>query len=310
MTVVCEKKSNLQPATEILAKKQKPIVGALLVVATMFLFSTCNAMFKGCEQSYALSQVVFFRNLFAFIPFMLFLKSQGGVQAVKPKAILPLFLRALFGVICLGLLFKSLKMLPFADATVLTFSSSLFIAVLSGPFLKEKVGFKEWLCVVLGFLGVVVMARPGGETDALSSTLALGLSAGILAAFLDGALIIQGRFLSKTETTASLVFSYALFSCLLCGVALPFVWITPTSQDWLRLAFLGIGGGLGQYLMTYAYSITPATLMGGMIYSSMIWSVVYGVFLFDESLSSSLIFGGGLIVLSGFYLVFLKKGEN
>jgi drug/metabolite transporter (DMT)-like permease len=93
-------------------------------------------------------------------------------------------------------------------------------------------------------------------------------------------------------------------------MTLPFVWVTPTPQDWGILILLGLGGGLGQYYQTMAYRYAPAMILAPMLYSAMIWSVLYSILLFHEAPTISFLVGSILIVGSGLYVLLAKNQNN
>ncbi|MBI1954580.1 MAG: DMT family transporter, partial [Proteobacteria bacterium] len=279
--------------------------GMLSVLVAMFLFTSIHAFLKGCTQSYSPIQIVFFRNFFALIPLALFTYKEGGWKRLKTNNLVTLGIRGGVGVISLSALFQSILLLPFAEATVLMFTATFFVTLLSGPFLKEKVVFSRWIAVIVGFIGVVIMTNPTLKPHSL-----IGIGLGVLSAFLEAVLILQGRLLLiQSETTESLVVYYTLAACFITSVLLPFVWKTPTQGDFIRLVILGVGGGIGYYFVTLAYRFVETSVIAPLFYSAMVWGVLDGMIFFGEYPTFPSILGSSFIILSGFYL-FLKERQQ
>lgn len=122
--------------------------------------------------------------------------------------------------------------------------------------------------------------------------------------------MVHNRKLSLVNRPAVIVFYYAFFASLICGVILPFVWITPTSYDLFVLIALGIGGGIGQYFVSIAYSYAPAGLLSPLLYTSMIWSLGYGILFFNEIPDFAVIMGGSLIFLANFFVILQENKKK
>lgn len=282
--------------------------GAVFMVLGLFCYSTVNALFKMCEQEYSMAQVVFFRNAFALLPVLAMIHFNKEWPTLKTTKIKSHLFLAVIGVISLAFLFKSIILLPLADATVLMFSSSLFMTALSAPMLGEKVGIQRWLAVLVGFAGVLVIAKPSGDV------LNLGVVLGALSALMQGIILLRWRALSTSESSTSMTFYFCLICAAMCMFALPFQWLEPTKMDWVILITLGLGSGLGQFFVTQATKYVPAYVSAPMFYTMMIWGVLYGLILFDEVPTISLYIGGALVIGSGLFVVYrenkLKKLEN
>lgn len=290
-------------------------MGIFFMVLAMFVFVSLNALVKTCQQTYPITQVVFFRFFFALIPYLIMMRTLSGKKDpwvnLLPKALPLHILRGIGGAISLICLFQSLWFLPFADATVLMFVSPLFMMIISGPFVGEPVSWKHIVAVWLGFGGIVMMANPSfpwqidEEASHLipifSNKILLGMGLGLLSAFLEAVILLHNRILTRVEANTTIVFYYALVASAVCAVTLPFVWVSPTLQDWVLLMALGVGGGIGQYFQTLAYRYASAPVLAPLFYSALVWSVLYGTLFFHEPLTKGLIVGGALIVGSGIY---------
>lgn len=274
-------------------------IGAIVaILVAMFVFTTTNAVFKTSEFSYAPTQIVFFRNLFALIPYGIMVLAQGELKTLSIDNYGTHFFRGAIGVISLSCLFKSLMMMPLADAMTLSYMASIFMVLLSAPLLKERIHLLGWIAVIMGFLGVVIIAQPQGDV------FNMGVIFGLISAFCEAFIMVHGRLISHKNSNSAIVIYYAIFATLISGMTLPFVWVTPSSYDFMVLATLGIGGGIGQYLVTVAYRHAPMETLSPMIYTSIIWSFFYGVILFGEIPSKMLYAGVGLIIAAGIVVIF------
>lgn len=272
--------------------------GILAILIAMFVFTSTNAFLKTAEHSYAPTQVVFFRNIFALIPYFITALFQGEIKTLSINHYGVHFFRGAIGVLSLSCLFQSLIMMPLADAMTLSYMTSIFMVLLSAPLLKERIHPLGWLAVSMGFLGVLLIAQPRGDI------FNMGVVLGLISAFCEAFIMVQGRLITHKYSNSAIVIYYALFAALITGLTLPFVWKTPTFYDFIVLATLGIGGGIGQFLITVAYRKASIEILSPMIYTSLIWSFFYGVILFGEIPSKMLYAGVGLIIAAGIVVIF------
>lgn len=279
-------------------------MGILCMVMAMFIFSLVNATSKDIAQNYSVWQITFFRFAFTLIPASFMVIRHGGAKNLSTSQWPLLSLLGALGAVGVYILFSAFKVGRLADVTALAYSSILFVTALSYPLLKEKVGWRRWLAVLVGFCGVILMASP--EKD-----IQMGSLLGILFAFLDALMMILIRILTRKDSTTTIVFYFALFASI---ISLPFMiptFIVPQSaSDLALLAFLGIGGGIGQLFLTQSYKLAAAVVVAPMIYTSMLWGTLFGTLLFDEPITIQLISGGLVIVAASFYIIFRESQER
>lgn len=255
------------------------------------------------DQRYPQIEVLFFRFISALLPCLFFIWHKRDTWALRlPWQVY--VLQALGSGISLGCLFISVERLPLAEATILSFSTTLFVCLLSGPLLREKVSPANWWAVIVGFAGILWVAGPTG--DFFSAGALFGLASALLQAFLS----LSWRWVRGKETPEMLVFILSALISFLCALPLFFYWVTPTVKDFLILSSLGIGGGLGQMLFIRAFYLTSVGILGPITYVSMLWSLAYEVLFFHGSITLSLLGGGVLIVGSGIYIALQKPAEN
>ena len=272
--------------------------GIFFMLLAMLIFSILNAIVKDTTSSYDPIQLVFFRCFFAAFPSAIFLVIRGQWMLPSSSEWKIHFKRAFLLAIGLSSLFIGIGKLPLSNSMALYFSATLFLVVLSYPILREKIVFSQWLAVIIGLIGVLIIAKPGGDVFQWG---ALFL---IIGAFMESAYNLYGRLLSSTHNSFMLTFLGSLLPALVILLALPFVWVTPDFGGWVALISLGLGGGLGQLCITFAYHHASAGILAPMIYSAMLWSVMLDIMLYENWPTESLLLGCGIIIVSGLMIVF------
>ncbi len=275
-------------------------LGILYMLASVFLFSFQNAIGKWLAQSYPVPMLVFFRSAVALLPSYWLVTRAGGVRILRTNRLGAQFGRAAIWGGSNVASFFAFHLLPLADAIALTFAAPLFLTILSRPLLKEPVSRERWIAVSLGFVGVLVMARPSGAGSILGMICALFCAA--CNAF--GTLAVRG--LTRTESTASIVFYTALFMTFGSLPALPFFWRTPNLPDLALFCSIGLIGGISQYWVTQALYYAPAAAVSPFNYTALIWGSLLGFVVWDEVPGTAVVIGAAIITLSGLYLLYYE----
>ncbi|WP_041785313.1 DMT family transporter [Rhodospirillum centenum] len=274
------------------------LAGILLFIATVFCFSVMDAMVKDLSARYGTWQIMFFRGLFSLLPIAVLVAQSGGIAALRTERPVSHLLRGLVGIATAFCFFYSYGHMPLADVYAIAFATPLMITALSVPLLGEHVGWRRWTAVLVGFVGVLIMLRPG---EGLGTPVALVALAG---AFFYALLMIYVRRLARTETTAAIVFYFVLLLCVLSAVMMLPDWRTPdTALDWTLLVATGILGGFGQILMTLAFRRAPPSAVAPFEYTGMIWAVFFGFTFFGEVPDPAIWIGGAIVIGSGLYIL-------
>ena len=280
---------------------------ALYFVATL-LFTVMGALVRYIGLRVPIGEVVFARSLFALLPLIVWLLWRGEIRtALRTKRPWRHVMRGVFGVIALIAMFAGLARLPLAEATAIGFATPLFTVVLAAIFLGERVRLFRWSAVGFGFVGVLVMLTPYiGHVEANTES-ALGAALTLAGAFLVSIVMTQVRAMSRTETTASLVFSYTAVSTI-CGLAtLPWGWIVPDRIDAIVLVGIGVCGGIAQIAITESYRHAPASLVAPFAYTGMIWSIVIGFLVFNEVPPVVVLVGAALVMAAGLAVIWRER---
>ena len=267
-------------------------LGAALVLSVMLLFVKLVT-----ESGVSLPETLFWRQLPTVPILLLWFASQGQLAALASPRIRLHAGRAATGLVGMFLNFGAVTLLPLAEATTFNFTAALWAVLLSALVLRERVGPWRWGAVLLGFAGVLVIARPGsGHIPPVGAAVALA------AAFMIAVISIQIRDLSRTERPLTIVFWFAAFSVIPLGAAMPFVMTAHTPYQWALLGGLALFGLLGQFLLTAALRLGAVSSVIVMDYSSLIWATLLGWLAFgllppaSTWLGAPLIVGAGLLI--------------
>jgi len=218
------------------------------------------------------------------------------------------FLRALIAGTGQILVFYSLIMLILADATVIQFSRPLFMTVLAVLILHEAVGWRRWAATTVGFIGVMVVVRPGdGAIDA-------GWLVGLSAAFLFSVGLILIRRLSSTEPPSRILFYYHVFGALLIAGPAIWVWKTPTPEEWLVLIMVGVMTTIAMVCFVRGFAVGEASILGPMEYIRLVYAAALGYIFFAEVPGQWTWIGSAIIIASALYIArneaFRIRGSN
>jgi drug/metabolite transporter (DMT)-like permease len=206
--------------------------------------------------------------------------------------------RMALGVAAMGLNFLAFVLLPLAEATTIGFSVPIFSVVLAAFVLGEPTGKWRWSAVAAGFAGVLLIVQPGTGHIPL-----LGASVALAAALLTASVTIVIRRLGKTERAATTVFWFAVSSLVPLGLAM-LVFASPHDrQTWLMLAGMALAGGCAQLTLTGALRLAPVALVMPMDYTSLLWALLLGSWIFGESPTPWIWIGAPIIIASGLVIV-------
>jgi len=281
--------------------------GIVLMVLSVFLFSSMDAVIKWASAAYPTGQIVFFRNVLAFVPVFLFLWHTGTPMPLRTRRIGGHLVRGLVGVVSMSFFFLALSLLPLADAMALGMSGPIFLTALSVPLLGERVGLRRWSAVIVGFVGVLVMVQPGSGVFRPEALLALA------GAFFYALAMVSIRHLSRSEPATTIVFYFTLFAATvglltwpLAGVAPAWLdpWVRPDLEGWLVLVGIGLLGGAAQLTMTYAFKLAPVATIAPFEYSGLVVGTTYGFVIWHEVPDRYILLGAAVVIASGLYILY------
>ncbi len=294
----------------------QPLRAIAILCLGIALFSTQDVAIKWLSGGYPVHQIVFVRSIVGLLPILLIAHFDGGWASLWPRRPWLHLFRALLAFASYTTYYLALAALELADAVALFFSTPLFVTVLSVFLLKEEVGLRRWVAVLVGFLGVLVMMRPGSAVFEPAAFLAV-------AAALAYALSIPiTRKLGASSTAASMALSMSLAylaASVLIGLlwgdgslagsghpSMDFLlraWRMPAGQDLAIMVYCGLIAGCGFYCLSQAYRLGPASVVTPFEYSALPWAVVWGFLIWGDLPDGLGIAGILLVVGSGLYVL-------
>lgn len=277
--------------------------GALCMLAAHLLFTLMSAMVKQLSGPIPVVELMFFRSAFALPVVALIVARYGRFQDLRTRCFPGHFSRACTGTLAQGCSFFALTALPLADQTVLGYTTPLFVTMLAIPLLGEKVGIHRWSAVLLGFLGVLVIAVGQGAGHATGPLAMWGLAAAIAQGFFSAFTTLLVRQLSASESSTTITMWQSILMTSFTLLVLPWFWVTPTAWQFLLLVLIGLVGGVAQVLLTEAYASAQVSSLGPYSYSSMLWSVGLGWLIWGDTPTIWMLVGAVLIVAAGLYIL-------
>jgi drug/metabolite transporter (DMT)-like permease len=279
----------------------KSVYWALLATA---MFSVAAAMAKVAVNEYHVLQILFFRQIIVFLSCLPSIAKSfpASLKTQHPKIHAARLLGAFVALSC-GI--WAVSVLPLTTATTLGFAQVLFVALLAWVFLKETVGIHRLSAIFMGFIGVVIVMRPGGE-----EIINLNALIPIMGAIGAGVAIISVRKLSQTESTATLLIYQALFVGILAGLPLFWLWTTPDLIGILFLLAMGVVAAAANWAGVKALRLGEASVVGNIHYMQLIYAAILGLFLFNEVPDIYTILGAAFIIGSSIYIVRREVTKN
>ncbi|HUD29367.1 MAG TPA: DMT family transporter [Novosphingobium sp.] len=277
------------------ARAERPMLAIALRVGAMLMLSTMFMLVKGAgEAGVSLPELVFWRQAMSLPIIGAALLVSGKLGLLATRRMGSHAMRATSGTAGLCCNIGAATLLPLPVATTLGFTTPLFAVLITAMVLREKVGKWRWTAVVLGFIGVLVITRPG-DVPVPALGLAAGLGAGIIVAIVS----FQIRDLARTEEPIACVFWFAFYGSLFSAIVLPFYARPHGAYEWLLLAGVGLSGTLAQFLITAALRFGQVATVVVMDYTALIWSTLYGWTIWGNLPSYTTWLGAPIIVLAG-----------
>lgn len=259
-------------------------------------FSTMGAMLKlASTQGLNAPELVFYRSLFSLPVVLIWVLKRESLAVLRPNNKLAHMWRSGLGLLSMGLTFQALILLPLADATAINFTAPIFATVLSFLILREAVGWHRWGAVLVGFVGVLIIARPGG-----SSLPAIGVSIALIAAVGQAGVTTTLRHLQRSENVSAIVFWFAIAGIIVGAMIMPFFGHLHGPKAMAFVLAGGLAGGAGQLFMTASLR-APVSAVAPFDYLQILAATAYGWLLFSDLPTMHTIAGAGLIAASGLY---------
>ena len=271
--------------------------GIGLVVLMTIAFSSLDASAKYFTTELPLWVLLWGRYFFNFLFVALFFFRGAPLETLHTRNLKIQILRSILLVSATLTFWLALMFLPLADCVVILFVSPLLVTILAAPLLGEHVGRHRWTAVILGFIGMLVVMRPGFTIFNWVSVLPFAT------ALLYAGIQISTRILGKKDGTLTTLLYSSAGGVIVSSIGVVFFWVTPSLEQWLVLGWMGFLGALGHYLMIKAYGLAPASLLAPFDYTSLIWATSLGFVLFGDLPDTWTVLGAFIIMSSGLYLI-------
>jgi len=278
-----------------LKSRHPVVVGGILVVGAGFFFALMSALIRLASGELHAFQIAFFRNLFGLL-FMLPWLWVGGIGQLRTQRWRLYLLRAIVGVLSMLGFFYGLTTMPLAEAVSLSFSAPLFVTVGAALVLGEEVRLRRWTATAIGFLGVLIILRPGFR-ELSPSALIVTLSAVGMAAS-----VLMIKSLARSESSNAIVTWMVLMMTPLSLVPALTTWTSPSAQTWLWLLLLGAAGTLGHLLFTNAMRVADASLVIPFDFARLPFTAWLAYLLFGQTVDSLTWLGAAVIFGAGVYI--------
>ena len=266
--------------------------GAILLVLAEACFAGLGAMVKHLSDHLAQTQIVFFRNFFAFVTILPWVMKAGYKELYTPFWKLHLF-RACLGLIAMYCFFYVLAHMPFGQAILIILTAPFIIPVICRFWLKESITRKTLIAIIIAFAGAA--ASVSDETSGFNHYVLIALLGSTMMAFTK----VTIRKLTSSEPTGRIVFYFAAFGTLVTFYPMLSKWQPIALIDWFWLTSIGVLAMLGQVLMTKSFRLVSPARIGLLTNISVIFAALLGYVIWQEPITSGLILGAGLIFWAG-----------
>ncbi|MEQ8965737.1 MAG: DMT family transporter [Azospirillaceae bacterium] len=275
----------------------RPMLGIGFAVLSFGCFSAADAVVKWLSGGFTVFQSIFIGTWFAFVPVLAFALATEGPGGLRPRRPAMVVLRgALVTAAALSVLW-SFTRLPMTDGYALVFASPLIVTALAPVLLGERVGWRRWAAVVVGFLGVMIMLRPG------FAVLDIGHAAAFASAVLFALGLLVLRRIGPGESNGALLVGLLLTTEVMVAPLMPFLWVTPRLGDVALMALSGTLAGFAHIFLVLAFKAAPAPVVAPYQYSQMIWGIVFGLVLFGDRPDPIVLLGAAIVIACGLYIL-------
>ena len=278
-------------------------LGAIYMILSILFFSFMDILIKVTDE-YDVGQIMFFRALFGLIPIFFLIPKNRIKNFYKTKNIKLHFFRSFFGAIAMAAIFIGLRNLQLAEVTALACSGPLWVVLFSMFFLSEKIRLKRWIAVGLGFIGVIIISKPGFNNLNFYYIYPMIFCIGFA-----GVSILIRKLTLAGESVWLIAFYFSLVSGLGGLLTIPLgLWKMPNTYDFILLILIGLLGGIANLLLTQSYKLAEVTLTTPLKYLSLVIAIIFGFYFFEEIPSIHTLSGAALIVVSS-AIIFIRENQ-
>jgi drug/metabolite transporter (DMT)-like permease len=268
-------------------------------------FAGMDSLLKLFSQHYPSMEVAFLRGL-ASLPFMaLPALVRGRYRDLVPNRIWMHLLRGSLMVVMLGAFIYAVRTLSLASAYSIFLAEPLIVTALAALFLGDRVGWRNWIAISVGLVGVVVMLRPSA-----SSFVTVGALAALVAALAYALSVIALRVIAHTDSTTSVIVWTVGLMTVITGLIAVRDWVPLAAEHWKWLVALGLFGAIGQHLLTEAFRSAPPAVVAPFEYTALLWGILIDWTVWNVLPAARVYVGGGIVMASGLYLIWHERSQQ
>jgi drug/metabolite transporter (DMT)-like permease len=279
------------------ARQERIPLGIFYMIGATAMFAGSSAVSKLLVVTYSVDEVLFSRCAVGLICCAIFILPRTGLKVFRTNKLRSHLARSVSQSFSQTFILIAFSLMPLASAVAINFSAPLFATLISAVVLRETVGVVRWSVLIVGFLGVLLVAGPGADTFQIGSLFALAN------AVLYGSVTVGVRHMTSTESTETLTFYQLLFLTLFFAIPLPFGFLMPTWTDGAVMVFNGLANVLGQYWWTRSLHLAPTSAVVPFNYFSLVWVLIIGFLVWGDVPTLHLLVGSGVVVGSGLFLL-------
>jgi drug/metabolite transporter (DMT)-like permease len=272
------------------------------MLVSVGFFAGMDALLKTLSNSYPSLELGALRGA-ASLPFVFAATLlRGNLRDLKPVRWSLHLARGVLAIIMLTSFIYALRLLPLADAYALFLAAPLIVTALSMPLLGERVDWRRWVAIAVGLAGTIALLRP---TAANLAT--LGALAAVAAALCYALSAITIRVLTRTDTTASMVFWFMAMLTVFAGALAAPAWVPVRTEHWPLLVGVGVLGALGQHFVTEAFRYAPASSVAPFEYTAILWALALDWVVWMHAPDAQMLAGAAIVIASGLYLIHRER---
>jgi drug/metabolite transporter (DMT)-like permease len=274
------------------------------MVGATIMFAGSSAVSKWLVATYPVGEILFVRSAVSLVCCALFILPATGLAVFRTGRLHHHTLRSASQATSQAFIVIAFSMMPLAGAIAINFSAPMFATLVAALVFKEAVGLSRWAALVVGFLGVLIVANPGAGTFQMGALFALAN------AVMYGSVTAGVRGMTATESTETLTMYQMVLITVFFALLLPFGFRVPTWTDGLMLALNGVTNAFGQYWWTRALHLAPASAVTPFYYLSLVWAIVLGFLVWGDVPTWPLLVGSSIVVGSGLFLLWREAARN
>ncbi len=276
------------------------MAGIGLMLLGIFFFALNDALGKWLIATYSVGQLLLVRSVAGLVFLVPFIKREGwGAFASAPRPVLQ-WLRPVFATFEVACFYWALASMPLADVMTFYLAGPIYVTAVSPLLLGEHVGWRRWIAVIAGFVGVMIALNPSAQSLTPAALVALAGS------FSFSILMICTRLVRGTSDVV-LVTTQTVGALVFGAVVAPFTWATLNWQDTVLLVLLGVTAMIAHMLINRSLKLAPASVVVPYQYSTIFWAIILGFIFFGDIPSAGMLTGAGIIIAAGFYIFFQEQ---